>query len=448
MRLPKIFRTTAFVLSLAYAGLFTLSSAVLLALVYWEVSDYSGDQMRDVIEAESEALVAEHSVKGLAELAETIRSWEEHDRDRPASYLLFDTERRKIAGDLSQVEPIEGWSEFVALEEDGEEEAMLGLGTSLRGGGFLLVAQETEEHDELIAALFGAFATAGGVSLALAVLGGLLTSAAFLRRLEGFNRTAVRIIDGSLHERVPKRGTGDEFDRLAANLNTMLDRVQALVESLRQVSTDVAHDLRTPLARLRQGLETARMRAGDVKSYQEAVDAALVECDQILATFGALLRIAQIEAGTRRAGFSEVDLSAVFETIAETYSPVAEDHRQSIVATIAPGIHMLGDRDLLTQMLSNLVENAIRHTPPGSTIRLSLEENASGRPLGAVVDDGPGIPEEARDRVFDRFFRLEASRATPGNGLGLSLVAAIAQLHEIDIELADAHPGLRVTLRC
>jgi signal transduction histidine kinase len=286
---------------------------------------------------------------------------------------------------------------------------------------------------------------AGGISLALAVIGALLTSGAFLRRLEGFNRTANRIIDGALEERVPLRGTGDEFDRLASNLNAMLDRVQALVESMRQVSNDVAHDLRTPLAHLRQGLETVRRSEGDREQYREAIDRALAECDQILTTFGALLRIAQIEAGTRRAGFTEVDLSSIFETIAETYAPVAEDHGKVLVAEIAPGIRTRGDPDLLTQMLANLVENAIRHTQTGSTVRLSLEED--DKPIGTVVDDGPGIPEEARKRVFDRFYRLESSRATPGNGLGLSLVAAVAQLHELEVELGDAQPGLHVSLR-
>jgi signal transduction histidine kinase len=445
VRLPKIFRSAAFALSLAYAALFGASSAVLMAVVYWEVSDYSEDQLRDVIEAESEALVSEHREHGIDRLAETVRRWQENDQDRPASYLLLDASGRRIAGDLWSIEVHEGWFTFVAREDDGEEEPMLGLGVNLRGGGRLLVAEETEERDELIEALLSAFLLAGGISLALAVIGALLTSGAFLRRLEGFNRTADRIIDGALEERVPLRGTGDEFDRLASNLNAMLDRVQALVESMRQVSNDIAHDLRTPLSHLRQGLETVRRSEGDREQYREAIDRALAECDRILTTFGALLRIAQIEARTRRAGFTEVDLSSIFETIAETYAPVAEDHGKVLRAEIRPGIRMRGDPDLLTQMLANLVENAIRHTGTGSTIRISLEED--GQPIGTVVDDGPGIPEEARKRVFDRFFRLESSRATPGNGLGLSLVAAVAQLHEIEVELGEAQPGLHVALR-
>lgn len=445
MRPPRIFRTAAFALSLAYAALFGASSAVLMAVVYWEVSEYSEEQLRDVIEAESETLVAEHREHGIDRLTQTVRRWQENDQDRPASYLLLDAEGRRLAGDLDGVEVRRGWFQFTAREKDDDEEAMLGLGVLLHGGGRLLVAEETDDRDELIDALFSAFAMAGGVSLLLAVIGALLTSGAFLRRLEGFNRTADRIIDGALDERVPLRGTGDEFDRLASNVNGMLDRIQALVESMRQVSNDIAHDLRTPLARLRQGLDAVRRSEGDKERYQQAIDLALAECDQILTTFGALLRIAQIEARTRRAGFTEVDLSSIFETIAETYAPVAEDHGRVLIAEIAPGIRSRGDPDLLTQMLANLVENAIRHTKIGSTIRVALEED--GKPIGTVTDDGPGIPEGARKRVFDRFFRLESSRATPGSGLGLSLVAAVTQLHEVEIELEDARPGLRVELR-
>jgi signal transduction histidine kinase len=226
----------------------------------------------------------------------------------------------------------------------------------------------------------------------------------------------------------------------------MLDRIQMLMDGLRQVSNDIAHDLRTPLTRLRQRLELARAKATTVADYQAAVDQALAETDEILDTFGALLRIAQIEAGTRRSAFTEVDLSGVLQTIVETYAAVAEDHQHGLASRIAEGVTVQGDRQLLTQMIANLVENALRHTPTGTRIEIELAEPSSA-PVCVIRDNGPGIPEPERQKVFRRFYRLDSSRATPGSGLGLSLVAAVAELHRIAIEVGDNRPGLQVTLR-
>jgi len=250
---------------------------------------------------------------------------------------------------------------------------------------------------------------------------------------------------GNLSRRIALRGSGDEFDRLSTNLNEMLDRMQMLMDGLRQVSNDIAHDLRTPLTRLRQHLEGAHLRARTVAEYQLVVDKAIAETDEILGTFGALLRIAQIEAGTRRAAFTAVDLSGVLQTIVETYAAVAEDHEHDLASRIADGITVRGDRQLLTQMIANIVENALRHTPAGT--RIELELAAASGPICTIRDNGPGIPEPERQRVFRRFYRLDSSRATPGSGLGLSLVAAIAELHRIAVEVGDNQPGLRVTLR-
>jgi signal transduction histidine kinase len=199
------------------------------------------------------------------------------------------------------------------------------------------------------------------------------------------------------------------------------------------------------LSRLRQRLETARAKARSAEDYEVAVDRAIAETDAILATFTALLRIAQIEAGTRQGAFSVIDLSEIFRHVAEIYSAVAEDRGQRLIATISPGLTFRGDRELLIQMLANLVENAIRHTPAGTTIALDLKR-APGGLVGRVSDDGSGIPADARSKVFQRFYRLEASRTTPGSGLGLALVAAVVELHRIRIELADNGPGLRISL--
>jgi len=251
---------------------------------------------------------------------------------------------------------------------------------------------------------------------------------------------------GDLSRRVPTRGSGDDFDQLSASLNEMLDRIQTLMEGLRQVSNDIAHDLRTPLTRLRQRLEAARLKARTVDDYAGAVDSTLADTDQILRTFGAMLRIAQIEAGTARSRFTTVDLSGVLRAIVDLYAAFAEDQQQALTGKIADGVSVHGDRELLTQMLVNLVENALRHSPAGTLVQVGLERQANAV-LCSIADNGPGIPKEEYDKVFRRFYRLDASRATPGSGLGLSLVAAIAELHGVAISLGDNQPGLRVELR-
>jgi signal transduction histidine kinase len=226
----------------------------------------------------------------------------------------------------------------------------------------------------------------------------------------------------------------------------MLDRIQMLMEGLRQMSNDIAHDLRTPLTRLRQHLEGAQTKAATAAEYGEIVGKAIKETDDILTTFGALMRIAQIEAGTRRSAFTDVDFSNVLATIVEAYTAVAEDERHALANRISQGIVVRGDQQLLTQMMANLVENALRHTPAGTRVEIALDGDPAA-PVCTVADDGPGIPEEERDKVFHRFYRMDRSRSTAGSGLGLSLVAAIADLHRIVVEVGDQRPGLKITLR-
>jgi signal transduction histidine kinase len=316
----------------------------------------------------------------------------------------------------------------------------------LPGDWFLLVGQDTDQFTDFQDGIVDIAAWSLGGMFLLVVLGGRAVSASMLRRLNAIGDASGEIVRGNLGRRIALRGSGDEFDHLSANLNAMLDRIQALMENLRQVSNDIAHDLRTPLTRLRHGLEGARDKAQSPAEFRAALETALGETDEILATFGALLRIAQIESGTRRAAFTAVDLSGVVTALAETYAPVAEDRRHAFATRVDPGITVRGDRSLIVQMLANLIENAIRHTPPETAIALDLTMGARG-PLIRVRDDGPGVPESERRKVFRRFYRLDASRTTPGNGLGLSLVAAIADLHRIVVALEDATPGLRVTLQ-
>jgi signal transduction histidine kinase len=269
-----------------------------------------------------------------------------------------------------------------------------------------------------------------------------------LRRVEQVNRTAERVMRGNLSDRVPLKGTTDEFDQLAANLNNMLDQIERLMAGMREVSDNVAHDLRTPLARLRARLELSLIGSQDAKEPEEgaqteAVRAAIDEADRLLATFNALLNIAEAESGARRSPAEPLDLAQTARAAAELYEPVAEEKGCALKLDVEPGIMIRGDRHLLSQAVANLLDNALKYG--GGEVKLSAHQH-DGRAALEVSDTGPGIPETEREAVFDRFVRLEPSRSTPGNGLGLSLVRAVARLHNGTVALGDNHPGLKVRL--
>jgi signal transduction histidine kinase len=245
---------------------------------------------------------------------------------------------------------------------------------------------------------------------------------------------------------VPLAGTSDDFDRLAATLNRMLERIALLMESLRQVSSDVAHDLRTPLTRLYQRLEVAREFAKGEPTYEASINAALAEAQGLLDTFSALLRIAQVEGGSPRSRFRLVDLTAVAETVADAYRPDAEQGGRLLISRLALGAFVSGDQELLTQAVANLVENAVRHTPSGTRVDVRLQDHGEAGLVLSVEDDGPGVSKAELPRLTDRFYRAECSRTTPGNGLGLTLVSAIAELHGTTLELSAMSPGFRAAM--
>jgi signal transduction histidine kinase len=332
-----------------------------------------------------------------------------------------------------------------AAEESDTAEQVRALISRLGDGSMLVVGGDLRQIGDLEEAIATALLWTVGLVAVLGMGGGALLSHAFLRRVDAISRTAEAIIAGNLTRRVELRGTGDDLDRLARTLNRMLDRIGLLMRSLQQVSSDIAHDLRTPLTRMYQRLEDARTRARSGREYEAAIDAALAEADGLLATFAALLRIAQVEGASPRAGFTLVDLSAVAETVADAYRPDAEAAGQQLITAISPGITVNGDRELLTQALANLAENALRHTPAGTCIQVRLAGD-SARVILSVEDNGPGVASADLPRLTDRFYRGERSRTTPGNGLGLSLVGAVAELHRARLRLEPLQPGLRVSL--
>lgn len=450
MTLPRILRTASFRLAALYVVLFTASVVVLGVVAYLALGHAVEGQMRKRIAAETTSLTTEYQEAGLAGLVTTIG-----DREHGAAgfaYLVQDRAGKRLAGNLVAIAPMRGWTRLRLPEHGGDHERehpFLARVVPLADGTLLAVAEDLDPLQDALEATLATLAWILAVTALLGIAGGLLLSRGFLRRVDAMSRTAEAIIAGDLARRIPLRGTNDDLDRLAATLNHMLDRIATLMESVRQVSSDIAHDLRTPLARLLQRLDTVRTGVATKSEIEATLETASGEVNEILSTFAALLQIAQIEAGAERAAPEDVDLSLVAETVAEAFSPSADELGHRILADVEQGVHAPGSRELLTQLLVNLVENALRHTPLGTTIRVELGRDRGGRAVLSVADNGPGIPEEERARVLDRFYRCERSRTTPGNGLGLSLVAAIAAFHGAVLVLEDAEPGLRVrvTLR-
>jgi signal transduction histidine kinase len=463
MRHPwaDLVRTTSFRLALLYALLFGGSAIVVFAVIYWAATSAMSDQLDAGLDAERAALEEDYRSGGIDALSSAVAE-RVAQPVHPFRYLVEDASARVLVGDVPKTPPPRAGRSEITMpitatdgDADGHRRLFRTLGVVLRDGSFLVLAEDAHPLEELREFLLGAFGWGAGATFVLAVLGSMAMSTGVLRRVEAINRASERIMAGELDRRLPtttggRSGSRDEFDRLAANLNVMLDRIEVLVQGLRQVSTDIAHDLRTPLGSLRRTLEAAREKAlvqAD-SALVPVIDQAIEEADALLNTFGALLRIAQIEAGASRRGFGPVDLSAVLEDVVEVYAPAVEDKNQTLTRQIPAGVAVLGDRALLTQMLANLVENAIQHSPYGAHIEVLLSAACNGEgPRMTISDDGPGIPTAERDKVFRRFYRLDASRSTPGNGLGLALVAAVVDLHCAKIRLSDNPPrGLHVAL--
>lgn len=450
MSAAKLVRSAGFRLALIHAAVFALVIAALFGTVYWAASSYTRHQLTESVRLEGYELIGEARREGMTNVAATITARLLASGAPNLAYLLKDAGGHKLAGNLAPADVGAGWHMLQrptdgALGAPDEDDPILAQATALPNGGMLIVGADTHPREELLEWIIAAFLSAGGAAVLVALAGGLVLGLSLSRRVEAMNLTAARIIDGELGERLPVRGQGDEFDRLALQLNRMLDRIQTLMEGLRQISSDIAHDLRTPLGRLRQHLERTRERASTIDQYEHATEQAIQETDEILGTFGALLRIAQIESGSQRRGFAAVDFSELVRRIDEAYGPVAEEQGRSFNASVQPDLTIRGDANLLTQALANLVENALCHTPPGTPIELDAHQIENGI-IAAVADRGPGIPEAERGRVLERFVRLDRSRSTPGSGLGLSLVAAVADLHDAKLRLRDNQPGLRAEL--
>ena len=445
--LGRQLRTSTFRLTLVIAGLFAVCVAVLFATIDWYAMGTLQTELRTTISARLAAIMENHTQSDGVMLIRNVKEVLEED---PGAYvLLLAPDGRQLAGNMTASTRLLGWTSL-RVPQRGPEGALhqhpvIARGVQLPDGGYLLVGQDAyslEEVRELIARAFG---VGGALTLALAIAGGFLVTRGILHRLAIVGQVSQEIMHGDMSRRLPTRGTGDEFDQLVVGFNTLLDRVAMLVERMRQVTNDVAHDLRTPLTRMRTRLEEVRRRPHHANEYEAAIDRSIADTEALLDTFAALLRIAQIEATTDAGILEEVAASVLVATVVELYEPLVEERQQSITGHLSEfSIH--GDRELLIQMLGNLVENACRHTPPGTRIGVGATVSGGVSTLW-VQDDGPGIPSNERNRVFRAFYRLDTSRTAPGNGLGLSLVAAIVERHRGSVVLSDAAPGLRVEVR-
>ena len=465
--------SSTFRLALLYMLLVGASVAILLGFLYWSTAGYMARQTDATIGAEIQGLAEQYRRRGLAGLSTLIAERIARDPQGASIYLLTQPNGTSIIGNLDSWPAVapdtEGWVEFhtqqaISGKASVEHETRAKV-FRLRGDLKLLVGRDARELSAIRQLVLDAISWGLAITAGLALLGGWLMSAGIARRLDVINQVSREIMRGDLSRRVPSAGTSDDFDQLADNLNQMLERIETLMLSIRQVSDNIAHDLRTPLSRLRHRLELLRGSALNDEASAE-VEIAIADADELLSAFNALLRIARIEAGSRRAAFADLDPLPLLRDVAELYEPLAAESRQVIeVAGVgaetggAVGAHIGGesgadagacrlhaDRDLLFQALANLVDNAIKHTPDGGHIRLRADCGEETVEL-SVSDDGPGIPSELREKVLQRFFRIDASRAAPGHGLGLSLVQAVAQLHGASLSLEDAAPGLRVRLR-
>ena len=446
----RLYRISGFRLALQSAGLSVLSAVIVFAIIHHASEATVRAQLDGTITAEKADILSD-TVDDHKTLPQSVR--DAVSDSIVTFYALTGADGDLLAGNFT-VPPGVGahWHGFRTLtRRDGlalppHISAIRGVAEKLSNGETLYVAENASSLVALNRLITNAFLAVCGTILLLGMAGGALLARSTLLRVDAISDTSRDIMNGDLSRRIEIDGTGDEFDRLAVSLNTMLARIQALMENIRQVTNDISHDLRSPLGRLREHLEAARVDTND-PALQAVFDEALLQVDTALGIFAAMLRIAEIEAGERRSRFARVDITTLLNNLAETFEIVAEAEGRTFHADIAPELEVLGDSELLIQMFVNVIENAIRHTPLAGRVSLRAGRGKSRDILVVIADHGPGIPAHERRRVMQRFVRLDASRHNPGAGLGLALVGAIVELHSGQISLEDNAPGLSVLIK-
>lgn len=447
------FKSSAFRITLVYVVLFAISVSIILGFVYWSTIVYKTNQTDVEINAEVQELTDIYSRKGYPGLVTILAERVQPKPGDSTLYVLADSQFQtlvsnfggwpKISNDLK-----DGWLDFpLRLVGDTDEQVFKGRArTVLLDNRFnLLIGQEMKDLSTLKALVGRALIWGLILTLVLGLIGGLMMRRTLSSRLGAINMTSRKIMQGDLRLRIATRGTGDEFDELATNLNNMLDQIEHGMEGVRRVSDNIAHDLKTPLARLKNRVEELRLQVAGRDKEEAAVDQIIHEADGLLATFNALLRIARIEYSEQRKGFKVVDLNSILYDLLELYEPWVEEKGQQLSVQISDTVEISADRDMLFQAFANLLDNAIKYTPENGVITIRTYKNGQ-KWFVDIADNGPGIPDEEHEKVVQRFYRLEKSRTTPGNGLGLALVFAVLKLHKLNLDFADNKPGLKVTV--
>ena len=452
--LLRFLRSASFRFALLFAGVYS-AATILFAFILWFATAGSLDRQTDAaLRTDAFGLAERWREAGPGAVAEAVAERLAADVENHAIYLMTDAGGRRIAGNLDRWPPEApadgGWSATAVVRDGLRVEAR--LYTIGLDGYRVLIGRDVDEKQRLRDMLAEGIAWSAAAAAIIALFGAAVLRRALEHRLRPASQTARAIAAGDLSRRVPGSGRDDEFDQLGESMNAMLDRIDRLMQGIRGVSDSIAHDLRTPIARARAKLEEALAGTGDAEALRAAMEQGITDLDNISRVFEALLRIAEAEAGARRAAFAPLDLVPVLRDVAEFYGAVAESRDQTIALDLPERLELVGDRDLLAQAVGNLLDNALKFTPPGGTVRLSAEGHPRDGVEVSVADSGPGLPPEDRLRAGERFFRADASRATPGSGLGLSLVLAVAHLHGGALLLDDARPGaaqpgLRATIR-
>ena len=455
--LGKLIRTTAFKLTLVYLAIFVLFAASLLGYFALNTRRLITEQITTTVDTEITGLRDQYNQGGIRRLVIVV----DLRSRRPGSslYLVTTAAGEELAGNVGSLEPgvldHPGWLEtnYRRLEApEGNDHRALVQVVQVPGGFRLLVGRDLEERERL----FGIIANAAQWSVALVIVlglaGGFFVSRRVLNRIEAMTGTAQTIMAGDLAGRLPVAGTGDELDRLAEHLNAMLERIEALMRGLKEVSDNIAHDLKTPLTRLRNRCEQALRGSAGVADYRAALEATIAESDELIRTFNALLMIARAESGQARDNMTEFDAAEIARDVGELYEPLADEKGIALTVDAPAAAPVRGNRELVSQALANLIDNAIKYAGPngevnGTPAEIVVKAGNDGERIAlSVADRGPGIAEADRGRVVERFVRLEQSRSAPGSGLGLSLAAAVARLHGGELKLEDNHPGLRSTI--
>lgn len=452
MKTIELLRSSSFRLSLIYMILFAGSVLLLLGFIYWSTVGFMARQTDATIEAEITGLAEQYRVGGLAKLVDILQERAQRDPDSSSVYLLASPAFKPLAGNIDAWPKVEtgsdGWLTFAFKDAraGGRIFEARARPFVLTGGLHLLVGRDTRELKATQELIIRALVWGMALTLALALAGSVVMSRSMLRRIERVNQASREIMAGDLQRRIETTGSNDEFDQLAISLNAMLDEIEQLMDGIRHVTDNIAHDLRTPLTRLRTRLERLQAGLEQGSPGMAYIEDAIADADQLLTTFGALLRIARIEAGGIKANQEPVNLSELVQDAAELYDAVADDKQIKIDLKFENRPQVQGDRDLLFQAIINLLDNAIKYSPEAGRILMEINHRGD-HPVLRIADNGPGIPEAERDKVLQRFYRMDRSRSRRGSGLGLSLVAAVAKMHNASLEFGDNRPGLIAELR-